>query len=377
MSSNISSENWVGKPLLRKEDARFVTGAGSFVADIADKMPDVCYISIVRSPHASAKIISIATEKASAFPGVLCVFTGQDLADADIGGLPCAWPVNSNDGTPMAAPEHRVLATDHVLHVGDPIAVVVAQSLAKAEEAASFVQIEYEAKPSQTDLLTCLDEDSPIVHPGFTTNQCFDWELGEISAVEQIILNAPHVVELELVQNRVTACPMETRGTIGIYDQGRDNYTLYTSTQNPHAIRVMLSASTLKVPEEKIRIISPDVGGGFGMKIYHYSEEVLVLFASKLVNKPVRWTATRLEAFLADSHAGDHVTEVSLGFDDEGKFLALKVDTLANMGALSFNFCACHSYFLLRKSISRTLCFARCSCACQRGVYQHNLCRCV
>lgn len=325
--------NWIGKPLRRKEDARFVTGTGNYVADIADKMRDVAHLYVVRSPHASANIRSIRTDGAFDQPGVLDVFTGDDLEAAGIGGLPCAWPIKNRDGSAMAAPGHPVLVTKRALHVGDPVVAVVAETLEAAEAAAESIDIEYEIEPSQTDLATGLDDGAPVVHPALPNNQCFDWELGDLSSVDEILRAAPHVVDLDLVQNRINASPMETRGTIGLYDRGRDEYTLYTSNQNPHPIRVMLSASTLRIPEEKIRVISPDVGGGFGMKIYHYNEEVLVLVASRRIERPVRWTASRSEAFLADTYARDHVTTVSLGLDDGGKFLALKVDTIANMGA--------------------------------------------
>ncbi len=324
---------WVGKPLLRKEDRRFITGSGSYVDDVAARLPGTAQLHVLRSPHASAGIVRIDVERARSHPGVLDVFTGADLDAAGIGGLPCAWPVNSSDGTPMAAPSHPVLVTDRVRHVGDPVVAVIAETMEAAEAAADLIEIDYQVDASHTDLATSLDPTAAKVHPEFGSNLCFDWRLGDGSAVRAILDTAPHVVELDLIQNRVNASPMETRGAIGIYERWRDEYTLYTSNQNPHPIRVMLSASTLKVPEEKIRVISPDVGGGFGMKIYHYNEEVLVLFAAKRIDRPVRWIASRSEAFLADTYARDHVTTVRLALDADGRFLALDVDTIANMGA--------------------------------------------
>ena len=325
--------NWIGNPLRRKEDQRFITGAGTYVADVADRLPNVAHLHVVRSPHASAAIRAIRTEHARQQPGVLDIFTGADLEAAGIGGLPCAWPINSTDGTPMAAPAHPVLVTGKALHVGDPVAAIVAETLAEAEAAAELIEIDYEADASQTELATSLEPDAPVVHPDMDSNLCFDWSLGDGARVDAVLADAAHVVELDLIQNRVNASPMETRGTVGFYERGRDEYTLYTSNQNPHPIRVMLSASTLKIPEERIRVISPDVGGGFGMKIYHYNEEVLVLFAARRIDRPVRWIATRSEAFLADTYARDHATTVKLGLADDGTFLALKVDTVANMGA--------------------------------------------
>ena len=324
---------WIGKPLLRKEDRRFITGTGSYVDDVAARLPGIAHLHAVRSPHASARIAAIRIDRAIAAPGVLDIFTGDDLIRAGIGGLPCAWPVNSSDGTPMAAPEHPVLVSDRVRHVGDPVVAIIAETLEAAEAAAELVEIDYVVEASHTDLATSLDPSAAKVHPELGSNLCFDWTLGNSDAVEAILDTAPHVVALDLIQNRVNASPMETRGAIGIYERGRGEYTLYTSNQNPHPIRVMLSASTLKVPEEKIRVISPDVGGGFGMKIYHYNEEVLVLFAAKRIGRPVRWIASRSEAFLADTYARDHVTTVRLALDRDGRFLALDVDTIANMGA--------------------------------------------
>jgi carbon-monoxide dehydrogenase large subunit len=324
---------WIGKPLLRKEDRRFIIGLGSYVDDVAARLPGMAHLHVVRSPHASARIAAIRIDRARARPGVLDVFTGDDLARAGIGGLPCAWPVHSSDGTAMAAPPHPVLVSDRARHVGDPVVAVVAETPEAAEAAAELVEIDYLAEASHTDLATSLDPAAAKVHPEFGSNLCFDWTLGNAVGVKAILDAAPHMVELSLIQNRVNASPMETRGAVGIYERGRGEYTLYTSNQNPHSIRAMLSASTLKVPEEKIRVVSPDVGGGFGMKIYHYNEEVLVLFAARRTERPVRWIASRSEAFLADTYARDHVTTVRLGLDAAGRFLALDVDTIANMGA--------------------------------------------
>ena len=324
---------WVGAPLRRKEDRRFITGTGSYVADVAAKLPEVTYMAILRAPHACADILSLEADAARRLPGVLDVITAADLEAAGIGTLPCAWPVNSHDGTPMAAPAHPVLVSSHVLHLGDPIAAVVAESQAAAETAVEAIEVTYRERQSQTDLASALEAGAPVVHPGLDSNLCFDWRLGDEAAVATALKKAAHRVELDLVQNRINAAPMETRGTLGIYDAAGDRYTLYTANQNPHGIRVMLAASTLKVPEERIRVISPDVGGGFGMKIYHYNEEVLVVFAARRLNRPVRWIASRSEAFLADTYARDHVTKVTLGLAEDGRFTALKVDTIANMGA--------------------------------------------
>ncbi|MEN2986805.1 xanthine dehydrogenase family protein molybdopterin-binding subunit [Tistrella sp. BH-R2-4] len=324
--------SWVGKPLRRKEDYRFLTGAGQYVADAAAAM-NAAHMYILRSPHGAAGLRRIDIAAARALPGVLDIITGADLEASGIGGLPCAWPVVSRDGSPMVHPVHPVIPVDRVLHVGDPVAAVVAVTAEQAETAAEAILVDYEVWPCHTDLATVLTPGAARVRAELPDNLCFDWDLGNAAAVDAQLAASAHVVTLDLVQNRVNASPMETRGTLGIYDRGRDDYTLYTSSQNPHSIRVTLSASTLKVPEEKIRVISPDVGGGFGMKIYHYAEEVLVLVAARRINRPVRWIASRLEAFQADTYARDHVTRVSLGLDRDGTFRAMKVHTIANMGA--------------------------------------------
>ncbi|HAE46873.1 MAG TPA: carbon monoxide dehydrogenase [Tistrella mobilis] len=322
----------IGRPLRRKEDARFLTGTGRYVADAAAEL-GAAHMRILRSPHGAALIRGIDTSTARALPGVLDVITGADLEKMGIGGLPCAWPVTSRDGTPMIHPPHPVLAVDRVLHVGDPLAAVVAETEAQADAAVEAIEVEYEPLPCQTDLATALAPGAARVRAELPHNRCFDWDLGDEAAVDSALAASPRVVTLDLIQNRVNASPMETRGTLGVYDRGHGDYTLWTSSQNPHSIRVTLSAATLKVPEEKLRVISPDVGGGFGMKIYHYSEEVLVLVAAKRTGRPVRWIASRLEAFQADTYARDHVTTVSLGLDEDGRFRAMKVHTLANMGA--------------------------------------------
>jgi|APGre2960657373_1045057.scaffolds.fasta_scaffold10132_3 carbon-monoxide dehydrogenase large subunit len=321
---------WVGKPLLRKEDFRFLTGTGEYVADLPIR---AAHLVVLRSPHAAAEIMSIDCEAAKLMPGVLDIMVGQDIVALGVGGLPCAYPVTNRDGTQMVYPHHPVLALERVLHVGDQVAAVVADSLIEAQAASEAIKVKYKVLPSHTDLASSLDAGAKLVRSELPSNQCFDWGLGDEADVDEALRAAPHVVHLDLIQNRVNASPMETRGTVGLYDNGRDEYTLYTSNQNPHAIRACLAGSTLKIPEEKIRVVSPDVGGGFGMKIYHYAEEVLVLLAAKRVGRPVKWIASRSEAFLSDTYARDHVTKVSVGLRKDGVFTALKVHTIANLGA--------------------------------------------
>lgn len=321
----------IGQRIHRKEDRRFITGEGRYVDDIA--LPGMAHAAVLRSPHAHAKITSIATGKALAMPGVLAIYTGADLAAATIGNLPVGWIVPHTKGGPMAQPPHPVLASERVRHVGDPVAFIVAESRAEAVSAMRAIAVDYERLPPVADLATALDPQAHQIWTEAPGNLCYDWEVGDQAATERAFAKAAHVTTVRLINNRVHASPMETRGTIGHYDPASDRYTLYTSNQNPHVIRVLLSIATLKISEEKIRVVAPDVGGGFGMKIYHYAEEVLSVFAAHRLKRPVKWIADRTEAFICDTHARDHVTTVSLALDADGVVQGLKVDTIANMGA--------------------------------------------
>jgi aerobic carbon-monoxide dehydrogenase large subunit len=328
---NLPSRPLVGQPIRRKEDRRFVTGEGRYVDDI--QLPRMAHGIVLRSPHAHARIGRIATEKAASLPGVLTIVTGADLAAAKIGGLPCGWGVTMRDGSKMAEPPHPVLASEVVRHVGDPVAFVVAETRAAALDAAEMVSVDYEPLPHNVNPERAVTPDAPRIWPRAANNLCYDWDVGDAAAVAKAFARAHHMTTLKLVNNRVHASPMETRGAIGHYDSSADRYTLYTSNQNPHIIRVLLSAATLGISEDRIRVVAPDVGGGFGMKIYHYAEELLVVFASRLVRRPVKWISDRSEAFLSDTHARDHVTTVSAALDTQGVMQGLKVDTIANMGA--------------------------------------------
>jgi carbon-monoxide dehydrogenase large subunit len=328
---NKAAGRLMGQPVRRKEDRRFITGEGRFVADI--QLPGMAHAVLVRSPHAHARIARIATARAAALPGVLAIITAADLAEARVGTLPCGWGVTMRDGSKMAEPPHPVLAADIVRHVGDPVAFVVAETREAALDAADAVEVDYEALPHTVDLERAVSAGAPVIWPAARNNLCYDWDVGDAAAVAEAFARAAHVTTVKLVNNRIHASPMETRGAIGHYDPSTDRYTLYTSNQNPHIIRVLLSAATLGISEEKIRVVAPDVGGGFGMKIYHYAEEVLVVVASRRVRRPVRWISDRTEAYVADTHARDHVTTVSIALDRDGVMQALKVDTIANMGA--------------------------------------------
>ena len=321
----------VGQRIRRKEDLRFLTGEGRYIDDI--RLPFMAHAMVLRSPHAHARIKSIRTKPAAAMPDVLAIYTASDLEAAKVGTLPVGWIVPATNGRPMAQPPHPVLASRTVRHVGDPVAFIVAETRAAAEAAMRRIDVTYEVLKPAVDLETSVSPEAVQIWDEAPGNLCYDWDVGDKAATDRAFANAAHVTTVKLINNRVHASPMETRGTIGHYDPASDHYTLYTSNQNPHVIRVLLSIATLKISEEKIRVVAPDVGGGFGMKIYHYAEEVLSVFAARRLKRPVKWVADRSEAFICDTHARDHVTTVSLALDAQGVVQGLKVDTIANMGA--------------------------------------------
>ncbi|HJZ88230.1 MAG TPA: xanthine dehydrogenase family protein molybdopterin-binding subunit [Polyangia bacterium] len=325
------SNQGVGAAIPRKEDRRFLLGKGQYTDDI--RLPDQLYAHIVRSPYAHARIAAVRKSKAQAAPGVVAIFTGADLAADQVGGLPCGWGITNKDGSPMVEPPHPALASDRARHVGDPVALVVAETKAQAKDAAAELEIEYEPLPAVAHLADAVAAGAPQVWEQARGNVCFDWHLGDQAACDAAFAKANKVVEIELTNNRLIPNAMEPRCAIGHYDAANDHYTLYTTSQNPHVIRLLMSAFTLKVPEHKLRVVAPDVGGGFGSKIYHYAEELLVMWASRKLGQPVKWTAERSESFMSDAHGRDHVTKAQLALDKEGRFLGLRVQTLANLGA--------------------------------------------
>jgi aerobic carbon-monoxide dehydrogenase large subunit len=325
------SENGIGASVRRKEDRRFVTGKGRYTDDI--NRPQQVYAWIVRSPVPHARILSIETKAAEAVRGVVAVFTGSDMAADGVGGLPCGWGITQKNGSQMAEPVHAPLAQEFVRCIGDQVAVVLAVSRGIARDAAELVEVEYEELPAITDLSSASRSDAPQVWAEAPGNVCFDWEIGDAAAVEKAFAAAAHVVEMDIVNTRLIPNAIEPRSSIGDYDSGKDDYTLYTTSQNPHMIRLLMGAYVLHVPEHKLRVVAPDVGGGFGSKIFHYAEEAIVTWASKRVNRPVKWTADRSESFMSDAHGRDHVTHAALALGNDGEFLALRVSTLANLGA--------------------------------------------
>jgi carbon-monoxide dehydrogenase large subunit len=338
------SDNGIGVSVRRKEDFRFLTGNGNYTDDI--NRPGQCHAHIVRSPHANAAIRAVDTGAAVAAPGVIAVYTGKDMADDGVGGLPCGWQVHSRDGEPMKEPAHPPMVADRVRHVGDQVAVVIAESPGQARDAAALISVDYDALPAVVSLTGALAGGAPQVWDEAPGNLCYDWVLGDEEAVNEAFGRAAHVAKLDLVNNRLVPNAMEPRAYIGEYDRANDQYTLYTSTQNPHVIRLLMGAYVLNLPEHKLRVVGPDVGGGFGSKIYHYAEEAIVTWAAGKLGCAVKWTAERGESFMSDAHGRDHVTHVELALDADGTFLALKVDTLANMGAYLSTFAPCVPTYL-------------------------------
>jgi carbon-monoxide dehydrogenase large subunit len=335
----------IGAAVRRKEDVRFLTGRGTYTDDINRYGQTHAYIVRSSQPHAAIKRID--TSKALAAPGVVAVFTGADMAADGVGGLPCGWLIKNKDGSPMKEPAHPPLVVDRVRHVGDHIAVVIAETKAQAKDAAELVEIDFEPLPAVVDSLDALKAAAPQVHgdaaPG---NLCYDWELGDKAAVDAAFAKAHKVAKIDLFNNRLIPNAMEPRAATGDYDPASGDYTLYTTSQNPHVIRLLMGAFVLHIPESKLRVYAPDVGGGFGSKIYHYAEEAIVTWAAGKVKRPVRWTADRSESFMSDAHGRDHHSHAELALDKDGKFLALRVATVANMGAYLSTFASCIPTYL-------------------------------
>ncbi|HYB65932.1 MAG TPA: xanthine dehydrogenase family protein molybdopterin-binding subunit [Steroidobacteraceae bacterium] len=326
----------IGQPVERKEDYRFLTGAGQYTDDIT--LPQQSYACFLRSPHAHARIRSVDTAAALASPGVLAVFTAKDLAG--IGGLPCGWLIKSLDGSPMKEPKHPVLAEDKVRHVGDQVALVVAESLPQAKAAAALIEVDYEVLPAVVDTATAA-KTSTAVHDIAPDNVCYTWGIGDRAAVDAAFARAAHVTRLSIVNNRLIPNAIEPRAANAAYSRADDSYTLYVTSQNPHVERLLMTAFVLGLPEHKVRVIAPDVGGGFGSKIYLYAEETALVWAARRVGRPIKWTAERSESFLTDAHGRDHVSTAELALDRDGRFLALRVHTTANLGAYLSTFASC------------------------------------
>ncbi len=321
----------IGQSVRRKEDPRFLVGDARYTDDVV--LPGQTFAVMLRSPHAHAAIRSLDASVAASMPGVLAVLTGEDVAAAGLGGIPCGWGVTDRHGQPMKEPPHPLIAKDVVRHVGEIVAMVVAESLAEARDAAEAIAVNYDPMPAAVSVVEAIERGAPRVHSDLADNLCYDWTIGEAEPVEAAFARANTVARIALVNNRIIANPIETRAANAVWDKANDSYTLYTTSQNPHVIRLLMGAFVLQLPEHKLRVVAPDVGGGFGSKIYLYPEECLCTWASKRVRRPIKWTAERTEAFGCDAHARDHVTTAEMALDADGIFLALRVDTVANMGA--------------------------------------------
>ncbi|HEY9548171.1 MAG TPA: xanthine dehydrogenase family protein molybdopterin-binding subunit [Kiloniellaceae bacterium] len=326
----------IGASVRRKEDFRFLTGQGRFTDDI--DRPGQVHAYFVRSPHAHARIKRVDTSAAAKAAGVIAVFTGADMAADKVGSLPCGWTVTDRHGVAHKAPPHFPLARDKVRYVGDHVAVVIARTYAAAKEAGEQVTVDYEELPAVASSAKATAGGAPQVHDEAPGNLCYDWVLGDEAEVDAAFAKAHHVTTVDLVNNRLIPNAMEPRAAIGEYDGGTDSYTLYSTSQNPHLLKLILCAFVLGLSENKLRVIAPDVGGGFGSKIFCYAEETVCTWAAKKVRAPVKWTAERSESFTSDAHGRDHVTHAQLAMDENGKFLGMKVETTANMGAYLSSF---------------------------------------
>jgi len=319
----------IGSKVERKEDKRFLTGKGQYTADI--NLVNQTYAYFVRSPHARAKIIKVDTSKALKAPGVVKILTGEDLANDKIGGLIAGWKIVSQDGKDMKVPPHPPLAKDVVNYVGDHVAVVIGETLEQAKNASELVNVSY--KIQKAVVKTADATNSEAIHEGIDNNLCFDFLLGDKTKTDEALSKADKIVKLDLINNRLIPNAMEPRASIGDYNSSSEQLTLYTTNQNPHLTRLVMSAFGAIHPEHKFRVVAPDVGGGFGSKIYPYAEDAVAAWASKKIERPVKWVAERSESFLSDCHGRDHVTHVELGIKNDGVMTALKVETIANIGA--------------------------------------------
>jgi len=324
-------DSGIGASSKRREDIRFLTGEGNYTDDI--NVNGQAHVYFLRSDVAHGTLNSVDTSAADGMEGVVKIFTGADFEA--VGSVPCGWQVTDKHGEPMQEPRHPVLAHGKVRHVGEPIAAVVAETLEQARDAAEAIVLDISELPAVVNMKDAVKEGATKVHDDLTSNLCYDWGFVEENkgAVDEAFSNAAHVTTLELTNNRLVANPMEPRVAVGDFARGTGDHTLYTTSQNPHVIRLLMGAFVLGIPEHKLRVVAPDVGGGFGTKIFHYQEEAFVTFAAKACNRAVKWTSSRSEAFMSDAHGRDHVTKIELALDKDHNFMALRTDTYANMGA--------------------------------------------
>jgi len=329
-------ERLIGQPVRRREDARFLTGRGQYTDDIV--LPRQSYGFFLRSPYANARIKAVDTAAALAMDGVLGVYTGEHFRA--VGGLPCGWLIKNLDGSPMKEPKHPILADGFARHVGDQVALIVAETLAQARAAAQAITVDYEELTPVVDVAAAKGH-AGRVHEEAPDNVCYTWGCGDAAATDAAMARAAHVTRLEFRNNRLIPNAIEPRAANASYNPADEHYTLYVANQNPHVERLLMCAFVLGIPEHKVRVVAPDVGGGFGSKIFLYAEETALVWASKQIGRPIKWTAERSESFLTDAHGRDHASVAELGLDAQGNFLALRVHTTANLGAYLSTFASC------------------------------------
>ena len=360
------TDTGIGASVRRTEDQRFLTGSGHYTDDF--DRPGQAFVHLIRSPHPHAKIARVDTQAAQAAPGVVGIVTGADLAADGVGGVPCGFAPDGKQN----APPRPILATDRVRFVGEAVVAVIANSLDLAKDAADKVVIDYEPLPVVVTATDAAGDAAPLLHDEAPANICTDWQLGDKAATDAAFAGAAHVTTLKLVNNRKTAVAIEPRAALGDYDRARDELTLHTSSQIPHITRLLIAAFILGVPEAKLRVVAPDVGGGFGSKISQYPEEALVVWAARRFGRPVKWTAERSESMISDTHGRDHVTTAQLALDDAGKMIGLRVDTTANLGAYLSTFGALSCTYLYGVVLSGLYAIGAIHCAV-RAVFTNTV----
>jgi aerobic carbon-monoxide dehydrogenase large subunit len=321
-----AADRLLGARVRRKEDPRFITGRAMYTDDV--RVPGTLHAAFVRSPHPHARVRSIDASAARGMPNVAGVFTGKDLADGGVNGIPVGWLLPG-----LKPSNHNALAVDRVRYVGEPVAVVVAADAYAARDAAEAVAVDYEPLPAVADSARALEPGAPLLRDDAPGNVCFEWEIGDAAATEAAFAAAHTVVRQHLLNQRLAPTAMEPRASHASYSRATDELTLYVTSQSPHVHRLIMGAFVLGIPEHKFRVIAPDVGGGFGSKVFIYPEEVALCWLSKILEVPVKWTAERRESFVTDSHGRDHITDAEMALDADGKILGLRVKTLANLGA--------------------------------------------
>ena len=321
-----SVERVFGARMRRKEDPRFLTGRGQYTDDV--QVAGTLHAAFVRTPHAHARIRGLDLDGARAHPGVVATYTGKDLADGGVNGIPVGWLLPG-----LKPSNHHAIASEKVHYAGEPVAVVVAESAYAARDAAELVTVDYDPLPAVADAEQALAEGAAIVRNDGSDNVCFRWQIGDAAATGAAIDQAATVVRQRLVNQRLIPVAIEPRASLATYTRATDELTLWVTSQAPHVHRLIMGAFVLGLPEHRFRVIAPDVGGGFGSKVFVYPEEVVVAWLARTLERPVKWTAERRESFMTDSHGRDHITDAEMAFDANGRIVGLRVRTVANLGA--------------------------------------------